>query len=186
MVENTKDPEVKSSSLSKPEEKPRLIHPSLHKVPMQVRFLSVGAFGNILFMYAYNIAVINFEDRGYAPSTIYSITYAAYIPVGHFLTSILVFGWPKQYFASLLSNFPIGITAIMLGATCTAYLDQIGFEDMADDWIDHKLLGKPVTPEEEKGEFYSSLVVMIITSVWTYVLSVMVNSPSSPPDKKEL
>jgi hypothetical protein len=76
----------------------------------------------------------------------------------------------------------------MLGSTLTAYLDRIGFETIAEEWIMTNILGKK--PEdrqaEENSEFHSSMVVMIVTSVWTYVLSVMVNSPSSKPGEKEL
>ena len=40
--------------------------------------------------------------------------------------------------------------------------------------------------EEEKGELYSSIIVLFITGIWTFVLSVVVNSPSEPSEKKEL
>ena len=89
-----------------------------------------------------------------------------------------------------MSNAPVGITAIMIGAALTSYLDQTEFnrkvvDMMAKNW---KYLGYPIeepTAEEEKGEFYSSLLVLIITGVWTFILSVFINSPSEQSAKKE-
>ena len=105
-----------------------------------------------------------------------------------FRSCLLVFGWPTKYISSLVSNYPIGLTAILLGSTLTAYLDRIGFEGMAKDWVISNVLAqKPEDHQEvENSEFHSSMVVMLVTSVWTFVLSVLVNSPSSKPDKKEL
>jgi hypothetical protein len=154
---------------------------------MQVRFGATGLVTNVLFVILYNEAVAKLE-HAYAQSTIYAVIYFFFIPLGHALTCLLVFGWPTKYISSLVSNFPIGMTAIMLGSTLTAYLDRIGFETIAEEWIMTNILGKK--PEdrqaEENSEFHSSMVVMIVTSVWTYVLSVMVNSPSSKPGEKEL
>ena len=88
-----------------------------------------------------------------------------------------------------MSNAPVGITAIMIGAALTSYLDKKEFNRyvvvmMAQNW---KYLGYNVEPssEEEKGEFYSSLLVLIITGVWTFILSVFINGPSEQSDKKE-
>lgn len=160
---------------------------------MQVRFGMAGLLSNIIFMILYNGAVHRLEDT-YAPSTIYSVVYFCFIPISHTLTSLLVFGWPKhRYLQSLLSNYPIGLTAIALGAACTAYLDRIGFNERVEDFIRDYVGLQAGTDPDEKGEFYSSLVVMAITSVWSYVLSVAVNAstPSEAqkttlPLKKEL
>jgi hypothetical protein len=88
-----------------------------------------------------------------------------------------------------MSNAPIGLTAIALGALLTAYLDQISFNKLAVDGIAQgwSSLGYETEPkpQEEKGEFYSSLLVLVITGVWTFVLSVVINAPSETSEKKE-
>lgn len=154
---------------------------------MQIRFGATGFMSNVLFVILYNEAVAKLE-HAYAASTIYAVIYFCFIPLGHALTCLLVFGWPTKYISSLVSNYPIGLTAILLGSTLTAYLDRIGFEGMAKDWVISNVLAqKPEDHQEvENSEFHSSMVVMLVTSVWTFVLSVLVNSPSSKPDKKEL
>lgn len=139
-------------------------------------------------MVAYNTAVVQFQEKA-DPSTIYSIVYLIFIPVGHALISLLVFGWPERYLPSLMSNAPIGLTAIALGATLTAYLDQISFNMIVVDliakgWSSLGYESAP-TPQDEKSEFYSSLLVLLITGVWTFVLSVVINSPSETSEKKE-
>jgi hypothetical protein len=137
------------------------------------------------------MAVASFEDI-YTASTIYSLVYFFFIPITHCLGSLLVFGWPTgRYFTSLLSNYPIGLTGMALGAACTSYLDKISFNEAVEHFIRKYVpaMAKVSTDEDEKGELYSSLLVLVITSVWGYTLSVMVNS--QPPkeedkDKKEL
>lgn len=170
-------------------EQPRLIHPSLHQIPMQARFGLAGLLSNVIFMVLYNVSVAKFEHL-YAASAIYSVVYFFFIPISHALSSGIVFGWPKKYFPNLISNYPIGLTAIAIGAACTAYLDRIGFNEMVEDMIrswSWSTLEKVATDEDEKGEFYSSLLVLVITSVWSYVLSVMINTPSEAADhEKEL
>lgn len=139
----------------------------------------------------YNSAIDRFEES-YAASTIYAVTYLLFIPVSHALMSCIVFGWPAQYVKSLMSNAPVGLSAIVIGAACTAYLDRVGFQILAEDWIQTYITGAPSPPEEtddppeSSGEFYSSLVVMVITGVWSYFLSVLVNAPTPAPEKKEL
>ena len=151
---------------------------------MQIRFGASGILTNIVFVILYNEAVAKLE-QSYAASTIYAVIYFLFIPLGHALTCLIVFGWPTKYFQSLMSNYPIGLTAILLGSILTAYLDRIGFERLVDDWVVSNFLRQK---RERQGghEFYSSLVVMFVTSVWTCVLSVVVNSPSSSAEKKKL
>lgn len=166
-----------------------LMQRALHRIPLHVRFGVNGFLSNVLFMIAYNEAVVRFSDV--APSsTIYSITYLLFIPVSHAFLSILVFGWPERYLPSLLSNTPIGVTAIVLGAVLTEYLDENDFNKLADDILkkNWKYLGYEIEamPEKDKGEFYSSLLVLFVTGVWTYFLSVFVNSPVESSHKKEL
>lgn len=160
----------------------------LHKVPMHIRFGLNGFLSNVGFMVAYNMSVVQFDGMA-PPSTIYSIVYLIFIPIGHAMISLLVFGWPERYFPSLMSNAPIGLTAIAMGAMLTAYLDQIGFNKQVVDLLAQgwSTLGYETSPkpEDEKGEFYSSLLVLLITGVWTFILSVFINSPSETSEKKE-
>jgi len=184
---------------NKKEIPPTLLHPILHSVPMHVRFGLNGFLSNVLFMVAYNAAVVQFEHMA-SSSTIYATVYLIFIPISHVIISLLVFEWPERYIRSLMSNAPVGLTAIVLGAGLTAYLDKIEFnvwvaEAVTEYWW---MLGYKVeastTAEGEKqqdpsnggGEFYSSIFVLLVTGIWTFVLSVMVNSPAESLEKKEL
>jgi len=168
------------------EDPPALMHSDLLKIPMQVRFGISGTLSNLIFMVAYNVAVPRL-DSYMAASTIYSIVYLFLIPISHALNNLLVFGWPNKYIKSLLANTPIGISAILIGAFCTAYLDRIRFEAMADKFVRQTFLRHhEPTEEKELGEFYSSLAIMAVTGVWSYIISVVVNSPTEPPHQKKL
>lgn len=191
----------------KPPPKPRLLHPILHRVPLHFRFGLNGFLSNVLFMVAYNKAVVTFE-QSVSSSTIYATVYLIFIPISHAIISLLVFGWPEHYIRSLMSNAPVGLTAIVLGAALTAYLDEIEFNgwvtEAATEYrnmlgytidsagiVDGKpaLTQKPLLENEVSrggGEFYSSLFVLIVTGIWTFVLSVMVNAPAESLEKKEL
>lgn len=68
------------------------------------------------------------HTRSGAP-TMYSIVYLVFIPIGHAMVSLFVFGWPEHYCPSLMSNFPIGLTAIGIGGGLTAWLDSIDFNE---------------------------------------------------------
>lgn len=167
---------------------PPLIPSSLLKIPMQARFILAGTLSNIVFVSMYNSAMPWLHHQ-MAASTIYAIVYFVFIPISHALNAMVVFGWPKDYGTSLLSNFPIGLSAILIGSFCTAYLDKTNFEAWADDFVRNVILNKPrveTDDVQELGEFYSSLVVMVITGIWSYVISVMVNTPTKEPHKKEL
>lgn len=192
-----------NNTKKKPPPKPRLLHPILHKVPLNFRFGLYGFLSNVSFMVAYNAAVVKYENMA-SSSTIYATVYLVFIPFSHAIISLLVFGWPERYVRSLVSNAPVGLTAIVLGAALTAYLDQIEFNVwVAEAVTEYRNIlgytieeaeGKPkqiaTTVEKEAsrggGEFYSSLFVLIVTGIWTYVLSVMVNAPAEPLAKKEL
>jgi hypothetical protein len=160
----------------------------LKKIPLQFRFGAVGVVSNILFMIAYNLAVTWFEQK-YTPSTIYGVVYFIYIPIGHLLVSLLVFGWPENYLPSLMSNFPIGLTAIAIGSGLTAYCDYYDFNNRVEEYIrDYFTFSRmPSRPDEApSSEFYTSIVVLLVTSLWTYILSVYVNATPAKSDKKEL
>jgi hypothetical protein len=172
----------------------------LHKVPMHIRFGLNGFLTNVLFMIAYNFAVVQFEHMA-SSSTIHAAVYFIFIPVSHACISMLVFGWPERYMRSLMSNAPVGLTAIVLGAALTAYLDEIEFnrwvaEAVVEYWrmLGYKVESLPPVEEQgsgsnsggKSGEFYSSIFVLIVTGIWTFVLSVFVNAPQESLEKKEL
>jgi hypothetical protein len=162
---------------------------------MQVRYLVYGTLSNALFLLMYNWAVTYFGYL-YVPSTIYAATYLVFIPIQHAMASCMVFGWPQRYIPSLTSNIPIGLTAIALGSYLTAYLDRVDFDDSAEDLVRQLRVvtadgaaaptKASVNKESTNGEFYSSLVVLIVTSFWSFILAVIVNSPTETSAKKEL
>mmetsp|Transcript_46432 Transcript_46432/g.140607 ORF Transcript_46432/g.140607 Transcript_46432/m.140607 type:complete len:184 (+) Transcript_46432:137-688(+) len=178
-----------ASSKPSAEDKPRLLHDSLNNIPQSIRYSAAGFFNNVIFLTVFNLAVASF-DHLYPASRIYSVVYLIFIPFGHAVTSIIVFGWPKPYLSSLLSNAPIGLTAMALGTVCTGYLDSISFNETAEDFLASRfsVLGFEERNEgEEPGEFYSSLAVTATTGVWSYVLSMMINAPKKTKEPgKEL
>lgn len=132
-----------------------------------------------------------------SPSAIYSILYLIFIPISHAMACIFVFGWPDRYLPSLLSNCPIGLCAMILGAALTSYLNVIEFNEMVVEYIEMVWEyirnnftfygGMPQRePREEGGQFYSSLVVLFVTNLWTYLSSLYVNSSPQKSEKKEL
>ena len=163
-------------------------HRSLNQIPQGPRFGISGALCNVIFIAGFNACVEAFESPDMPASRIYSLFYCAYIPVGHAINSLLVFGWPEKYLPSLMSNAPIGLTAMMLGTVLTGYFDRIGFEHTADQFLINIGVVSEPEPDEERSEFYSSIVVMIITGVWSYLLSVWVNAAPAKkkPEGKEL
>ena len=87
-----------------------------------------------------------------------------------------------------MSNFPIGLTALAIGGALTSYLDSVEFNNRIEEYIrDNWTFSKmPARTRNEQDEFYSSIVVLIVTSLWTYVLSVYINAPPATSEKKEL
>ena len=134
-------------------------------------------------MTGYNFSALTFEPLGYPASTIYAIFYMCYIPVGHALQCLFVFGWPKDYVSSLMSNAPIGLSAMAIGTMLTGFLSKVEFNERAEEWISSTLSTDPNHKAEEGGEFYSSLMVMVATGVWCYVLSLYVNAVK--PEEKQ-
>ncbi len=152
------------------------IHRSLHSISQSIRFLINGVIGQVIFMTGYNLSASTFEPMGYPASTIYAVFYLCYIPVGHALQCLFVFGWPNDYAPSLMSNAPIGLTAMAIGTMLTGFLSKVKFNARAEDWISSTFGMDPKDDVDEGGEFYSSLVVMVATGVWGYVLSLYVNA----------
>lgn len=166
---------------------------------MQVRYVLYGTLSSAFYMVLYNKAV-EIYGHLYVPSTIYAAVYCIFIPIQHAMAACMVFGWPDRYFASLTSNVPVGLSAIALGAYLTAYLDQIKFNDDVANMLDvlgwwnlaatansNNNNGKDGDgSSSNKNEFYTSLFVLIVTSFWSFILSVFVNAPAEEPDKKEV
>lgn len=144
-------------------------------------------------MLAYNYAALMFE-RTIAVSTIYSIVYLVFIPLGHAFVSLFVFGWPERYIASLMNNFPIGLSAIAIGSVLTGYLDSIHFTELVDEFVRDNFIFFKMPPrlnaegiiDGEESQFWSSLVVLFVTSLWTYGLSIYVNTTPIISEKKQL
>ena len=142
-------------------------------------------------MVIYNIAVEKYGHL-YVPSTIYAVAYLIFIPIQHAMASCMVFGWPDRYFPSLTSNVPVGLSAIALGSYLTAYLDHRKFNEAVENMVQARGWWKvaPTSNVSSKGdsknEFYTSLFVLVVTSIWSFLLSVFVNAPAETPDKKEL
>ena len=174
-------------------EKPKLLHDSLHNIPQSIRFPLSGTLSNILFLYGFNTLVEIFDnpDTYNIPAArIYSIFYVCFIPIAHGLNSLLVFGWPtNNYIPSLLSNAPIGLTAMVIGTFCTGYFERIHLERSIDQFfINIGLVSSTNHPldDDYESDFYCSLIVMAITGIWSYLLSVYVNSstPSTSDSDK--
>jgi len=162
--------------MSSAQPKPRLIHESLNNVSHTIRFLAIGVVSQVIFMAGLNFSTLTFEPRGYPASTIYAAFYTFYIPVGHLWQCLFVFGWPTDYLSSLMSNAPIGLTAMAIGTALTGFLSKIEFDSLVEDWSSSAFGTAPPDHSEDEGEFYASLVVMVATGVWCYVLSLYVNA----------
>ena len=165
--------------------RPRLLHDSLEQIPQSIRFPLCGVLSNAIFLAGFNAAVDAFESESLPAARIYSLFYCLYIPFGHALVSLLVFGWPTPYLPSLASNAPIGLTAMAVGTLLTGYLDRIQLEGAIDRFlVDVGVVAQP-EPDAERSEFYCSLIVMAVTGVWTYVLSIYVNGSSAATEDKK-
>ena len=157
----------------------RLLHESLHQIPQGIRFPLCGAISNALFLTIFNTSVGALESDSLTASNIYSIVYCLFIPMAHALNCGIVFGWPSPYLPNLAANAPIGLSAMVLGTVLTGYLDNIGMEATIDQFLLNVGIVQQPEEDEEKSEFYCSLIVMAVTGVWSYILSVYVNSSSS-------
>lgn len=67
-----------------------------------------------------------------------------------------------------------------IGTMLTGLLSNMHFNSAAEDWISSTFGTEPRNPMDDEGEFYSSLVVMIATGIWCYVLSLYVNATPVP------
>jgi hypothetical protein len=128
------------------------------------------------------LASVSFREI-YSSSTIYTFSNLFYIPIGHAISSLLVFGWPAQYLKNLLMNAPIGLTATVIGSLSTEFLDRMEF----DAACYNLLKGFSFMEGQDGGNMFTNFLVMIITGIWGYTLSTVVNSSPKPKDaNKEL
>ena len=87
-----------------------------------------------------------------------------------------MFGWPSSYLPNLLSNVPIGLSATVIGTVSTALLDKFSFNQKMDSLVS---IWMSSGKSSDSGEFYSSIIVMIITGAWCFFLSNLVNKPTT-------
>lgn len=160
----------------------KLIHPMLEQVPNVIRFVMSGVIGNVFFMFAYNRAYAIFSSQLDA-SVIFSVVQFFCIILNHFLNVSLVFGYPDNYIASLLSNMPVGLSSLAIGAGTTSWLQKSDFDETLNDWFSMES-----DESGEAGSFWTSLAVMAITGIYNYVVLNIVNKPSTGKEegKKEL
>jgi len=74
-------------------------------------------------------------------------------------------------------NMPIGITGTAVGSTCTGFLTNIGFDDSCKAFLQRlSLMALEDEGAESDGSMFTNILVLIITGIWGYVLSTIVNS----------
>jgi hypothetical protein len=138
-----------------------------------MRFCMSGMFCNISKVVLYNGTVELL--RGIAtPARIYSVLEVGMMFLGHCLGCLIVFGWPDRYWTNFMTNTPVGILGMIIGTSLTAYLTNVHFNDRMIHWIktDFTLL-----QVREEGDVYTSLLVLTVTNIWTYVAANLVNRP---------
>jgi len=156
---------------------------SLHDIPQAMRFPMAGLINTIGFMTALTVGDSLLQDK-MAASTIYSLSSILYLPIGHAVTSLIVFGWPKPYLTNLLMNVPIGMSGTAIGSLCTGMLVSYNFDAKIIGLLQTlNLVALQREEEHEDGQAYTNIMVIIITGIWGYILSVMVND--SKPKKRK-
>ena len=140
-----------------------------------------GVLNTILFLVFYSTALTVFSNQPAAK--IYTISNICMLPIGHATSSLLVFGWPKHYFSNLCMNAPIGLSATFIGTVCTGILDKMKFDAIVSGIVRGLFLLEASEDDSDgAGQFYTSILVMIITGLWSFILSTVVNAPKK--DKK--
>jgi len=157
------------------------LYSALHDIPQDLRYLIGGTVNTVLMMVSLWMATTSFK-HAYSTSTIYTVINLSMIPIGHAVSSLIVFGWPQKYIQNLCINAPIGLAGTFLGSILTELLDRIGFDSAC-----YKVLSSLSILEEsaEAGNMFTSILVMIITGLWAYILSNLVNGSSKEETKKQ-
>ena len=149
-----------------------------------MRFPLSGVLGNAIFLAAYN-QTLQLVD--WPASTVFAVVQFGCIFVNHWLNISLVFGWPDNYVASLAANAPVGLSALGLGAWITSTLEAAAF----DLWLAEQVPWLLDPAQQTVGGFWTSIVVMIATGLFSYVALTLVNAKTPADDeakkkKKEL
>mmetsp|Transcript_258 Transcript_258/g.274 ORF Transcript_258/g.274 Transcript_258/m.274 type:complete len:214 (-) Transcript_258:230-871(-) len=160
--------------------KSRLIHPSLQDVSQDLRYFACGAMNTVGFMLFLTMANLCFHET-YSASSIYSFSSFIFIPIGHATSSLTVFGWPDKYFQNLAMNAPIGVSATLIGSLSTEYLDRVGFDSVCYGALRSVISSLDKQEDDgDDGNIFSTILVMIVTGIWGYLLSNFVNSNPKP------
>eukprot|EP00957_Ditylum_brightwellii_P066110 5014933-Ditylum_brightwellii.AAC.1 len=149
---------------------------------MPIRFALSGLVGTIFFMGFYNWAYATFQSVASA-SQVFAVVQFLCIIVNHFLNVGIIFGWPSNYIGSLMSNMPVGLISLGLGAFSMDQMEKADFDGKMGDLLGFG--GSSIANDggEEKGGIFSSIAVVAITGVFNYVALNIVNAP--PPESKE-
>lgn len=151
--------------------KSRLLHPILNEIPVPFRFVLSGVIGNAIFIAAFNMALNAFQEVTSA-SVVFAVVQFFCIILNHFLNVGIVFGWPDHYLTSLMTNMPVGITSLMLGAGLTSKLDEWDFDAMVNEFLQRDAISE----DGQKGGFWVSIAVMTATGIFNYIALNIVNS----------
>ncbi len=79
-----------------------------------------------------------------------------------------------------MMNAPIGLTSTALGGLITGYLEKIEFDALCYSLLEEWQL---MENQGGGGTLFSSVLVMIITGIWGYLLANFVNGS---PKKKTI
>jgi hypothetical protein len=158
-------------------------HRALHNIPQAVRFPMAGIVNTVGFMLSLSIGNKLLKDSLPA-STIYSLSSILYLPIGHAVTSLFVFGWPKPYLKNLLINLPVGMSGTAMGSFCTGLLVSYEFDSKVKSLLQmlNLVAYDGENQEKDDGQAYTNIAVIIVTGIWGYFISVLVNG-SKPPTK---
>jgi len=132
-----------------------------------------GLLVNGIFLTLLQLTTSAYETS-YHKGTIYALASAINAPISHLLNCLFVFGWPAQYFTSLLSMVPVQISNILVGTILTSCMETIEFQDNANKFLQKLNI--------DNSYDLSPIAVMVIGSMWSYMVTNMV---MSIPEKKK-
>jgi len=78
-------------------------------------------------------------------------------------------------------NAPIGVSATLIGSLSTEYLDRVGFDSVCYGALRSVISSLDKQEDDgDDGNIFSTILVMIVTGIWGYLLSNFVNSNPKP------
>ena len=169
-----------SSPAPAPSSSSRLFHPLLEDIPLPIRFVISGVTGNAIFLMVYNMALSALKEF-YDAGIIFSVVQFGCIILNHFLNVGIVFGWPDNYLTSLLSNMPVGLTSLALGAWLAGTLERNQFDFQIKFGLGLLAEGE----EDLAGGLLASIAVMSVTGVYNYIVLNLINNPKSGNEEDE-